>query len=67
MLGVLVVFRDTSQEFLARRSGADFVSHVSHELKSPLNVLGFELINPLFWEIETTLNLYTKPGEALLH
>ncbi|HTP95821.1 MAG TPA: ATP-binding protein [Burkholderiales bacterium] len=39
MLGLLVAFRDVTQEFLARRAGAEFVAHVSHELKSPLNVL----------------------------
>jgi PAS domain S-box-containing protein len=39
VLGVLVVFRDVTAEMLARRAGAEFVSHVSHELKSPLNVL----------------------------
>ncbi len=39
VLGVLVAFRDVTQEFLARSSGAEFVAHVAHELKSPLNVL----------------------------
>ena len=38
-LGRLLVFRDVSAESLGRQAGAEFVSHVSHELKSPLNVL----------------------------
>lgn len=39
ILGTLVVFRDITAEKLARNSSAEFVSHVSHELKTPLNVL----------------------------
>jgi signal transduction histidine kinase len=38
-LGLLVVFRDVTAESLGRQAGAEFVSRVSHELKSPLNVL----------------------------
>ena len=38
-LGTLVVLRDVTADSLARQAGAEFVSHVSHELKSPLNVL----------------------------
>jgi signal transduction histidine kinase len=38
-LGTLVVLRDVTREHLARQAGNDFVSHVSHELKSPLNVI----------------------------
>lgn len=37
--GVLLVLRDVTQQHLARQSGAEFVSHVSHELKTPLNTL----------------------------
>ncbi len=37
---MLIVFRDISREFLAKHAGAEFVSHVSHELKTPLNTLG---------------------------
>lgn len=39
-IGTLIVFRDETQEALARQARADFVAHLSHELKSPLNVLG---------------------------
>ncbi|MGB5335233.1 MAG: ATP-binding protein [Woeseiaceae bacterium] len=39
-LGTLIVFRDETQEALARRARTEFVSHLAHELKSPLNVLG---------------------------
>ncbi len=37
--GTLVVFRDMTCESLARQSRGEFVAHVAHELKSPLNVL----------------------------
>ncbi len=39
-IGTLVVFRDETHEALARQARSDFVAHLSHELKSPLNVLG---------------------------
>ncbi|MCB1746131.1 MAG: PAS domain-containing protein [Gammaproteobacteria bacterium] len=35
----MVVLRDVSSEALARKSRDDFVGHVAHELKSPLNVI----------------------------
>ena len=39
-IGTLIIFRDETQEALAQRARSDFVAHLSHELKSPLNVLG---------------------------
>ncbi len=39
MLGTLVIFRDVTAEKLARNSSSEFVAHLSHELKTPLNVL----------------------------
>ncbi len=39
ILGTLVVFRDVTEEMLARRSRGEFVAHVAHELKTPLNVM----------------------------
>jgi PAS domain S-box-containing protein len=37
--GALLICRDVTTEALARRARGEFVAHVSHELKSPLNVL----------------------------
>ncbi|MEM6639174.1 MAG: ATP-binding protein [Pseudomonadota bacterium] len=37
--GCVVLIRDTTQQTIARSSRAEFVAHVAHELKTPLNVL----------------------------
>ncbi len=37
--GTLVVFKDISSKILADRAREEFINHVSHELKSPLNVI----------------------------
>lgn len=39
VFGTLVVFRDVTQVHLAKNAGAEFVAHVSHELKTPLGTL----------------------------
>jgi len=39
VLGTLIVFRDITQEKLAKHSRGEFVAHIAHELKTPLNVL----------------------------
>ncbi len=39
LFGILIIFRDISRECLARQAGTEFVSHVAHELKTPLNTL----------------------------
>ncbi len=39
-LGTLIVFRDITLEVMARNARGEFVAHVAHELKAPLNVLG---------------------------
>jgi PAS domain S-box-containing protein len=37
--GTLVVARDVTTEAIARRAQDEFITHVSHELKNPLNVM----------------------------
>lgn len=37
--GTLVIFKDKSQEIFANKAREEFINHVSHELKSPLNVI----------------------------
>jgi signal transduction histidine kinase len=37
--GTLVVFKDKTSEVMANQARDQFISHVSHELKSPLNVI----------------------------
>ena len=39
ILGRLVVVRDVSESHLMRQRQNEFVSHISHELKTPLNVM----------------------------
>ena len=37
--GTLVLFRDYTEESLAKNARGEFVAHVAHEIKNPLNVL----------------------------
>lgn len=37
--GTLVLFRDYTEESMAKNARGEFIAHVAHELKSPLNVL----------------------------
>ena len=39
LVGTLVVVRNVTQESVAQRAHGEFVAHVAHELKSPLNVM----------------------------
>lgn len=39
LFGRLIIFHDISNEHLAKKAGSEFVAHVSHELKTPLNTL----------------------------
>jgi PAS domain S-box-containing protein len=39
LYGMLVVFRDVSEQHVARQAGMEFVAQVSHELKTPLTTI----------------------------
>ena len=39
LLGTVISFRDITNEGVEQQSNSEFVAHVAHELKSPLNVL----------------------------
>jgi PAS domain S-box-containing protein len=39
LLGTVIVFRDTTNEDIAHKHNGEFVAHVAHELKTPLNIL----------------------------
>lgn len=39
LLGTILVLRDMTNEVAARQASSEFVAHVAHELKTPLNVL----------------------------
>ena len=38
--GTLIVIRDVTKEVLAQQGQSEFVNHVAHELKTPLNTIG---------------------------
>ena len=39
LMGTVMVFRDTTNEDIAQKHNGEFVAHVAHELKTPLNIL----------------------------
>lgn len=39
VLGTLVIFRDATESIAVKRGQGEFVAHIAHELKTPLNVL----------------------------
>ena len=39
LLGTVIVFRDITHESVEQKSNGEFIAHVAHELKAPLNVL----------------------------
>jgi two-component system sensor histidine kinase VicK len=39
LLGTVIVFRDITHEGIEQKSNSEFIAHVAHELKSPLNIL----------------------------
>jgi signal transduction histidine kinase len=42
VFGAVVLFRDISAEVMARGARDEFVAHVAHEIKSPLNVINMQ-------------------------
>jgi len=38
-MGTLIILRDRTQEVLSSKEQEEFINHVSHELKSPLNII----------------------------
>jgi PAS domain S-box-containing protein len=39
LLGMLVLFRDVTADKNAKQGSAEFIAHVAHELKTPLNII----------------------------
>lgn len=39
LLGTVIAFRDTTHDGVEQKNNGEFVAHVAHELKAPLNVL----------------------------
>ncbi len=68
--GTLVVFKDKTTEIMANQATEQFINHVAHELKSPLNVIYMyteSLLNPTIDENEriTSLNVINDETERL--
>ena len=39
LLGTVIAFRDTENDSVGKASDSEFIAHVAHELKTPLNIL----------------------------
>ncbi len=39
LLGTVIAFRDTANETVGKAQDSEFIAHVAHELKTPLNIL----------------------------
>ena len=39
LLGAVITFRDTTNDDIEQKQNGEFVAHVAHELKSPLNII----------------------------
>lgn len=39
IMGTLIIFRDISEEALAKKGRGEFIAQIAHEIKTPLNVL----------------------------
>jgi len=39
LLGTVIAFRDTANDSVGKASDSEFIAHVAHELKTPLNIL----------------------------
>ncbi len=70
--GSLIIFRDITAKVLADQARDQFISHVAHELKSPLNVIHMyaeSLLDPDLAEQQriTTVNVINDEVDRLSH
>lgn len=57
VFGTLIVIHDATQEYFGQQASHEFVAHVAHELKSPLNIMAMyaEILQDDTGHDETTL------------